>query len=361
MRMKPSLPVNTDKQLEIMIIGEAPGSDEELHGKPFVGSAGELLNKMLSQAKIAREDCYLTNVFFERPSGNNVENFCVKKKEAEELWQENNTGKYPYPYLKRGKYLKPEYCHELERLKDEIMEWKPNLIIALGNTPLWALTGESGITRYRGTVVEVEVRGHKFKMLPTYHPAYILRKYDDKPVAIIDLKKAKRESLTPELIKFERELWIEPTIDDIKKFRDEVMRQADYIACDIETTAHANGQITCIGFGTTTQAICIPFMDVHEGDYNYWSDPLDEFKALCLVDQMLTMGVDLVGQNFMYDMAWLWRKWGMTPKNCEIHDSMLLHHSMYCELQKGLGFLGSVYTNEVAWKNLTVKTNKKDA
>lgn len=361
-RIEPTPPVNKNSKLEVMIIGEAPGADEEKSGEPFCGYSGKLLNSMLSQAHIAREDCYLTNVFLERPYANKIENFCVSsKKEAQDLWEHNYDGKYPLGYMTRGKYLKPEYVAEVYRVQDEIVKQNPNIVVLLGNTPLWAITGLTGISKYRGTIMEVELQGKTFKVLPTFHPAYILRKYDDLPVAIADMQKVSREKGFSEIRRVYRNLWIEPDLNDIKQFIKEVVNKSDYIACDIETTAKAGGQITCIGFGTTQEAICIPFMDLNSGEPNYWATPEEECEALKLVNQILSTDIRIIGQNFMYDMAWLWMKWGMYPKPKSIEDTMLMQHSLYCEMEKGLGFLGSVYTNEVAWKNLAAKTNKKDS
>src|SRR5947207_10747915 len=121
----------------IICVGEAYGEQEEIEQSPFVGSSGYELTKMLSEAGIHRADCFLTNVFNLRPPGNDISSLCGSKQEA-----------VPgYPPLVKGKYIRREFSIELERLGDEILDHNPNLVLALGNTPLWALTGKTGISK----------------------------------------------------------------------------------------------------------------------------------------------------------------------------------------------------------------------
>ena len=81
---------------------------------------------------------------------------------------------------------------------------------------------------------------------------------------------------------------------------------------------------------------------------NYWATPSREISAWKQVKRLLEAEVPKLFQNGMYDLQYIWRM-GIRPRQC-LHDSMLLHHSILPEMQKGLGFLGSVYTSEPAWK-----------
>lgn len=332
-------------------------------GIPFVGASGKELNRMLNEAMILRTDCFLTNVFLERPPDNKIDEWCTSKKEADTRWQaDGNEGKYPYSYLQRGKCLFHELMPEIDRLKAELIEVNPNVIVCLGNTPLWALTQTSGITKLRGTALPVDLgTGKLYKVIPTYHPAYILRRYEHRPVTVADLIKVERESHFPEIRRPSRELWIEPTVPDIADFMYDYLVEAPVMAWDIETIPNA-GIITCIGFGTTTHAISIPFFDGRKENGSYWETHAEEVEAWGMVKVMLELLNDKLTQNGMYDMQWMWKKMGMTPRG-EFHDTMLLHHSMFPEMEKSLGFLGSIYTNETAWKELRPKhrtEGKKD-
>jgi len=68
-----------------------------------------------------------------------------------------------------------------------------------------------------------------------------------------------------------------------------------------------------------------------------------------------------VTQNGLYDIQWLWRKAGIHPRGDSDHDTMLMSHALYPEMPKGLGFLGSVYSDESAWKELRKSAKREDA
>lgn len=164
---------------------------------------------------------------------------------------------------------------------------------------------------------------------------------------MLDWQKAKREREFAELRRPLREIWTEPNLEDIREFASKYLANAPVIAFDIET---AQGQITCISFaGSVDRAIVIPFWDERNSDGNYWRSLDDELTAWDLVASILGGPAEKLGQNGMYDMQYLWQFYGI-PVNNYAHDTMLLHHSLHPESDKGLGFLGSVYTNEAAWK-----------
>src|SRR5258708_18972833 len=154
---------------------------------PFVGAAGWQLNQMLQEAGIHRADCFLTNVFNLRPpGGNDVENLCTDK----------DNGITRLGPVKTGKYIRAEYLNELQRLQHELAEINPNITIALGNTASWAIVGQSGISKIRGTVTSGS-RSNGYggrKVIPTFHPAAVLRDWSLRPATVLDLVKAKRKS-----------------------------------------------------------------------------------------------------------------------------------------------------------------------
>jgi DNA polymerase I-like protein with 3'-5' exonuclease and polymerase domains len=108
--------------------------------------------------------------------------------------------------------------------------------------------------------------------------------------------------------------------------------------------------ITCVGFAPSPdRAIVIPFYDEEKPDGNYWPTPREEYNAWQFVRRCLRAGKRLGGQNFQYDMQYLWRQMGIKSPDFA-DDTMLMHHALQPEMQKGLGFLASVYTDELAWK-----------
>jgi uracil-DNA glycosylase len=324
---------------QICIVGEAWGEAEERERAPFVGAAGYELTRMLDEAGIRRADCFLTNVFNLRPGPkNDIETLCVPA---------TGSRLAGWPALRAGKYISNEYMGELERLYRELAEVQPNLIIALGNTASWAILKNAGISKIRGAVAASSIIGDRtYKTLPTYHPAAVLRQWDLRPVTVLDLMKARRESEFPEIRRPQRTVYIEPELHDLEWFYDRYLRQAKIISVDIETMAD---QITCIGFAPTVDvALVVPFVDNRRGG-NYWPDFESELRAWEFVRQVLASSTPKLFQNGLYDMHFLWRRYGIPTVNAT-HDTMLLHHALYPELEKGLGFLGSVYTNEASWK-----------
>ena len=103
----------------------------------------------------------------------------------------------------------------------------------------------------------------------------------------------------------------------------------------------------------------IEFIDERKEDWNYWNKTEEEY-AWSAVKTVLESNFPKVGQNGLYDIQYLWRQYGLRVNNY-LHDTMLLHHSLQPELPKGLGFLGSVYCSERAWKKLrTFEEEKPD-
>lgn len=147
-------------EAELMFVGEGPGADEDASGRPFVGRAGQLLTKMIEAIDLKREDVYIANVVKSRPPGN-------RAPEADEV-------KACIPFLFR-----------------QIAAIRPKLIVALGNPAMQALLDTKiGITKMRGQLQDYP-RVSGIKVLPTFHPAYLLRSPDKKREAWEDLKKVR--------------------------------------------------------------------------------------------------------------------------------------------------------------------------
>ena len=334
---------------KIAFLGEAPGADEEGMGKVFVGTSGQLLNELEKHAGIERKRCYHGNVFSHRPPDNKLAPWCVSQAEAKGL----SEGTHPwYPWLMTGlapgQYVRPERLGaELERVKAEIESVKPNIVVTLGNTAAWAMLRQTRVTKIRGTVCEsVLIPG--LKVLPTLHPAYILRQWDMKIVMIADLMKAKIESQYPEIRAPDREIWLEPTLEDLPRWWLAYYKPGDTLTFDIETR---KGYITCISFSTNAgNGISIPMVDSRKPRGAYWPTPEADLKAMEFIREKLeNPSIPKSAQNGLYDIQWLWDRWHIQVLNFE-HDTMLLHHALQPELPKGLDFLGSIYTNERAWK-----------
>ena len=130
----------------IMLVGEAPGADEERIGTPFQGVSGQELNRMLGEAGISRNECFVTNVCRVRPPNNDLSYFIAKsKKDITHAHREY-----------RGRWCLPPVIDGIKLLVKEIEMVKPNVIIPVGNISTWVLTGNWGITKWRGSMLHCD-------------------------------------------------------------------------------------------------------------------------------------------------------------------------------------------------------------
>jgi DNA polymerase len=334
---------------KIAFVAEAPGSEELRQGEPLVGPSGHEFNSMLRDASILRSECLITNVFPFQLPGNEIKYLCGKKAEMPK--------DYLHGPIAPSCYLYPQHLDHLERLRDEIEMCDPNIIVPMGNTALWAIMGRTGIGKARGTVMDSTLCPGR-KVIPMYHPAAIMRNYELRPTTLVDLMKIKSQSEFPEIRRPQRELWLEPNLGDIWDFHHDFIRGAkDPIAVDIETK---KGYIECVGFAPSPErAIVIPFVDQRKPTYSYWSTTQEELEAWTYVKETLEGPLPKSFQNGLYDIQWLARKMSIKTQNA-VEDTMILHHALQPEMRKGLDFLGSIYTDEIAWKGMKPRGHKME-
>ncbi len=152
-----------DPQSPIMIVGEGPGQKEDELGKPFVGDAGQLLNKMLAAINLKRENVYITNVVNYRPPNN-------RKPEPAEIIRYS------------------------EFLREHISIIEPKILILMGSTAMEALFGSKiKISKERGAWKEIIINNKTYLTIITFHPAYLLRQADQKKYSWADLKKIRKK------------------------------------------------------------------------------------------------------------------------------------------------------------------------
>lgn len=349
MTFGPHVPSFGPPNASIFLLGMFPGKQESAAGRPFVGASGYELRRMLDMVGVKLDDCYRCNVFSRQPDEDNVALFGQS---------ESTPDTRPYGPLTNAPitYLDPQWLHELDRVHAEINSVGPNVVVAMGNVACWALGLGQGINAIRGSIQSVHLAEgpRPYKVLPTIHPASLFRQWDQRVVILADLEKAYNESHTADFNFDNTELWINPTLADLEEFDREYMADATECAADIETK---RGQITAISFAPRTDvSLAIPFW--RDGDSpNYWSTVEEEVIAWSYVRKwMQREDLIKVFQNGLYDLQYIPRM-KIVPKNCT-EDTMLAHHSLYSELKKGLGFLGSIYANVPSWKSM--RTFKKE-
>ncbi|MEI6557988.1 MAG: uracil-DNA glycosylase [Rhodospirillaceae bacterium] len=155
----------------LVLVGEAPGREEVREGRPFVGRSGRLLDSHLEAAGIDRGACLVANVFRIQPPDNKVGHFFSSRARARRLGRAIAETLGPFG---SSDYCLAEFAAEIAALEAMLAEVRPRAIVALGRTPLWALTGLGGILQRRGSVLPCRLLATA-SVVPTYHPSYILR------------------------------------------------------------------------------------------------------------------------------------------------------------------------------------------
>lgn len=326
----------------LAFVGEAPSWEEEKTRVPFTGRSGRMFNSLLKAAGIDRGDCLVTNVFNEKLPDNDVANWCVNAKEATAL------GARSLPPIGQSGFLRPEYHHHLARLRQELQEAGPCLIVPLGGTALWALSGNANVGAVRGTVLAASTYFNSAKLLPTYHPSFVMKQFKYYTVVVGDLQKAVKESERgASIILPERRLLVAPTLADLDAARHDLLR-AELLSVDIET---GWGQITSIGFAPSPlYSLVVPFLDKRNISRSYWPNARSEAIAWRFVRDILASDVPKLGQNYGgYDFFWLLEKYHLPSRNMS-EDTRLMYHALYPELPKSLEFMQG-HSSQGAWKH----------
>src|SRR5574338_165502 len=287
----------------LWLVGEAPGQTEEVQKEPFVGEAGQLLMEVLRNHGINRTDVRLSNLCSFRPYGNDFKN-CIGTRELEE---------------------------KFERLKQEIVKFKPQCIVALGGYPLSYLTQHFGIERYRGSIVSCKF-DKQIKVVATRHPAAVLRDRKEYPIFDFDIGRAIEESRNPNFNYPQYEFIIDPQGLEREEWTTRLCNNPTFISSDIENVKGTT-QIICIGFGVSpTQAVVYPW-----NDYN-----------IPHIERILSSNVEKCFHFGTHDTTVLEEN-GIKTNNYS-SDTMALEHILNHELPRSLSFLTSIHTRQPYYK-----------
>ena len=296
------------KHAKIMIVGEAPGEQEDNSGKPFQGRSGKLLNEMLEAAGIDRKDVYITNITKCHPPENRN------------------------PTTTEVKACKPYLDHEIATVK-------PQFIMTLGATALKGLTKKAKITELHGQIIEY----NGVKLVPTFHPAAALRdpaRIDPLRKDIVKLGHITRGQVpTAEGLHWE----VIRTMDQWNQFVEEFTESSE-VAVDIETTGldrYADGAaINSIQFGLGTGRNWSLPLEVRDSP---WKDKKKVRQNFVETLVELSEGKVIVGQNFKFDNLWIKAIYGV--KFYLKFDTMLAHHTLDENSPHGLKELASEFCN----------------
>lgn len=327
----PNQPPEHTAGYRIAIIGDSPGQYDEADGQPFCGPAGKLLNGLLSRAGIDRYACFLGNVSQHRPTAN-----------------EFSTLPWDGDAIQGG----------ITKLKQEMEDYRPHLIVCLGNASLH-LAKEGNVAprriknKYRWPNAIGDWRGSLLwssffncKVMGSYSPSNCLANYENTPILHLDLKRAAEEGTRPLLDLPQRTLEVSLSSQEIISRLATIRREGCLLSVDIEGYVDS---LWCIGFATAPDsAFVVPFAGADGG--NYWPTAEEEMAVWkAVVEVLQDPDVPKVLQNSLYDRFVLHYSYNICVRGV-LHDTMLAAWEHYCELPKGLGFQASIYTKEPYWK-----------
>jgi len=309
---------------KIIIVGEAPGLTEARELTPFVGQSGDLLNALLSQARINRAQCYITNVVKKQPLGNKM-TCCY------------------YDTRRHQVMTTPEFHTWKEKLFIELKEKKgKNVIIALGNVALYALQTKWGITKQRGSILWNETLD--CKVVPCIHPAKALREYLFRHSIIHDLARAKAQSEFHEYVLKERKYLLQPSFGEVKNYLQNILKNEKEIGFDIEVLRE---EVSHIGLSISpTNAASIDFF--RSGRNTFTED--EEIEVLTMIGSLLeNPDIKKIGQNLAFDTKFMFEKYNMITNNLD--DTMIAHKINLPDFACGLDFICSTYTDVPYYKD----------
>lgn len=260
-----------NKDADIAVIGKAPSADEVKKGKPFTDRAGEILNGILKEVGIERSELYMTNTV------------CCKPEDNRDP---------------RAKEYKS--CHG--RMINELEEVDPDIILIMGNIPLRSMLGETGITKWRGGVEEYP--GKDWIVIPTFHPASILRNPSWRDDVVEDLRLTKKISERGLSVLEEHEpdyQWLTTTEAMVK------LSRMDEVVVDVETSSE--GSLLCIGFA-----------DVRYPDKQY----IISYEH---INSNLQFKNYMIAHNMKFEAQVFWRH-GIECNFTMCDDTMLMHYAM---------------------------------
>lgn len=303
-------------------------------------------DKMLEEAGIRRFECFTTSLIKEQIRGQDFELLVARTKK--EITPDHRP-------LHDRMVLDP-VIRGLDSLVRDIELVKPKIIIALGNGPLFALTGKWGVKSWRGSILPYTTpSGHSCHVIPTYTPGYIQSVWKDRQTAIHDLRKAGTLARSSDpILPPKYDFIIEPSFGETVKTLNELLSKCSKgptkLSVDVETRG---GHLACTGIAwSNLEAICIPQIRAHfdQSKINYWLEEEEAYITHKLYQLFTHPNAEIIGQNFLYDAQYFHRHFHLVPRFAR--DTMLAQHSMFSNMPKGLDYLSSLYCDHhVYWKD----------
>lgn len=323
---------------QLIVCGEAPGKQEEEEGRPFVGPTGQETRSMLRNAGIDPSQVFFMNVFPWRPPGNDI-------KLAEQTGHTIEEG--------------------VKEMWEVVKALDPNAILALGALALNALTGETGIKKWRGSILPALY--HRSKVIPSIHPANLFERrgekglfpYSAKVYIQLDFQRAVEESCTSEIELPKPFLHTAKRSLDLYDFIERKVEKGGKVVCveDIEV-------LKCIpvmvGLAFDRhEALSLPLINLTQLDSSFHVPDYEIAEMWRLLDRLhQDPRIKMVGQNFKYDQEKM-ECIGFRYPNELYADTSLLAKLINPEFPASLEFMASIYTRQPYYKDELKEYNPK--
>lgn len=331
----------------LAVIGEAPGEDEVTAGEPFVGTSGRFLRAVLAQCGASTSQTFFGNVCQHRPPHNDIEILPWEGQEIQE---------------------------GLARLREDLQTFRPNCVLLLGRSAFRAfrpdlcypLKGDKyhiPLADWRGSIF-LGLSEWAFKSVGTYHPAYILRSYNDFPFFKFDVARAVRHAGDPTFRPLLRVGTLRPTLGQVLEYIAQARTDRIPQTFDIEGYPDSTG-VTMLSLVPTkdpTRGIVIPF----QLSGHYWSEEEEPLVWKAVADLLADPNVPKTAHNCFYELFVLaWRHRIVVANLAD--DTMMAHWELYPDFAKGdkeerqkvsstqkkrsLGVCASLYTEQHFYKD----------
>src|ERR1700741_295821 len=316
---------------QIMIVTDYPSKEELNTGRAGEGYVGRMIGGYLKDCSYSLDRCYRTNFIktdFSLPRAKNLQ-----EKALQDCYDS----------------FKPQSFGQI--LAKEIAEISPNVIISAGEISTNYLTSRRGIHKLRGSILPLSDGARidvgtpslikpNIRVIPILHPRDITQKWIHNTYTGLDVARAVKLKTRTDPIEEPGLLWICWHYKALENWWSDRGRKARFLTLDIETYCNF---ITCISFcADGKEALSIPLVDKRT---NNW----DRAFILRLISQILRSNVPKINQNIDFD-DYILRQWGFNVNNID-GDTVLLGHTIYPELPKGLDFYTSIYTEIPYYKD----------
>lgn len=318
------IPIEGIPGANIMIVGDCPCYEDNRTGKNFSGTSGRVMDMLFAEAGISRHECLVTTVAKDCPPGGKINYFYSDPKLLS-------------PTLNMQIYI--------AKLREEIEFYRPNIIIALGHVPMHVLTGQVGISKFRGYIAPCTlVPG--VKVLPTYHPAQVTSDWKLSFQFIMDIRKAIANSGNSKPVVDTRTLDINYSYSQFMSYLDFLIHDhTGKTALDIETTSPGS-HIDIMGLADSPDhGVSFEILSNRHAKYSSQQEYFlwKKIAELCQTKPIIM-------QNGLYDAAVMLHHYGFWSHGWK-YDTLLAAHSCWPECPRSLNFLGSICLNVPSWKH----------